>query len=263
MSLLQPTTDSMVRLKQALFWWGVYFAVTVLINGTLLFLLGWDLHGWSYSAGKDLLVNLLVYSGLFLVVPLILTKGWDTVRQPGFIVPLLIAILAMTLRTYYRPVSVLAVLVLIYLHWRYGLSELGIRSSGWQGDLAAVLIVAALTLVPRFTQPLSLSFSLLPALQTALDRMFFNPATTTEYLFYFGFLAGHLYGKLGKWWTPLLVGLMYTAHEMSNPEYWYEGVQFGFVFVGVTLFVLIYIRRRSVVVFWLGDGLGRFLSRII
>jgi len=40
-------------------------------------------------------------------------------------------------------------------------------------------------------------------------------------------------------------------------------VQFGFVFVGVTLFVLIYIWRRSVVVFWLGDGLGRFLSRII
>jgi len=89
MSLLQPSTDETTRLKQALGLWGLYFLVTLLINGSPLFLLGYDLRGWSYSPLKDLLVNLFIYGGLFLVAPLILTKGWQTVRQPGFLLPLL------------------------------------------------------------------------------------------------------------------------------------------------------------------------------
>ena len=148
MSLVQPSTDQALRLKRALGLWGVYFITTLLVNGSLLYLLGVDLHAWSYSPLKDLLVNLSIYGVLFLVAPLVLTVGWETVRQPGFLL-------------------------------------------------------------------------------------------------------------------PLIIGLMYTAHEMSNPEYWYEGMQFGLVLVGVFLFTLIYLWRRSVVVFWLGDGLGRFLSRLL
>jgi hypothetical protein len=56
---------------------------------------------------------------------------------------------------------------------------------------------------------------------------------------------------------------MYTAHEMINPEYWYEGMSFGFVFVGVALVTALYLWRRSVVVIWLGDGLRRFLTALI
>ncbi|HSF80650.1 MAG TPA: hypothetical protein VLA49_05430 [Anaerolineales bacterium] len=49
---------------------------------------------------------------------------------------------------------------------------------------------------------------------------------------------------------------------MTNLEYWYEGLFFPLIFVGVTLFALIYLWRRSVIVIWLGDGLGRFLSAL-
>jgi hypothetical protein len=55
---------------------------------------------------------------------------------------------------------------------------------------------------------------------------------------------------------------MYTAHEMSNPEYWYEGVQFGAIFIGVTLIAALYLWRRNIVALWLGDGLIRFVSRL-
>ena len=52
---------------------------------------------------------------------------------------------------------------------------------------------------------------------------------------------------------------MYAALEMSNPEYWYGGMAFGFVFVGVAIWAALYLWRRSAVVIWLGDGLYRFV----
>ena len=51
-------------------------------------------------------------------------------------------------------------------------------------------------------------------------------------------------------------------HEMTNPEYWYEGMRFFPVWVGVAIVAFVYLWRRSVVVIWLGDGLGRLLSRL-
>ncbi len=62
--------------------------------------------------------------------------------------------------------------------------------------------------------------------------------------------------------TPVLIGLMYMLHEMTNPEYWYEGMRFFLVWVGVAMTAIVYLWRRSVVVIWLGDGLGRLLSRL-
>lgn len=93
--------------------------------------------------------------------------------------------------------------------------------------------------------------------------MFANPASSVENLFYFGFLTERLSHKTGKWLTPLLIGLMYTAHEMTNPEYWYEGMKFTMVFVTATVAAYFYIWRRSVVVVWLGDGLARFARALL
>jgi hypothetical protein len=59
-----------------------------------------------------------------------------------------------------------------------------------------------------------------------------------------------------------VIGAMYTAHEMSNPEYWYGGVSFVFIFIGVSLFAAVYLWRRSTVVLWLSDGFGRFISQL-
>src|SRR5512143_3338278 len=108
----EPTIDIQRQSIQALYLWGVFIALAVIINGTLPFILGFDLHAWTYSPLKDVAFNLIIYGGLFLVVPLVLTRGWATVRQPAFFVPLIIAVLAMTLRTFFRPTAVLAVILL-------------------------------------------------------------------------------------------------------------------------------------------------------
>jgi len=250
------------RAKQALILWGVYIVLTILLNGTILFILGRDMQVWTASPAKDVLINFIIYGVIFLVVPLILTKEWSMVRQPGFLLPLTLAILAMTLRTYVRPVAAIAVFALAWLHYRYDLSELGFRSRGWRGDVIGALLIAMLLSVQRFfsNAPFTLHFT--TAFFAGVDRLFLNPASTTENLFYFGFLAERLSYKFGRWWTPLLIGLMYGFHEMTNPEYWYENMFFPIIFIGVALFTMIYLWRRNVIAIWLGDGLGRFLNNL-
>jgi hypothetical protein len=136
----EPTIDVQRESIQALYVWGVFIALAVIINGTIPFIPGVDLHAWTNSPLKDVAFNFIIYGGLFLVVPLILTKGWATVRRPAFFLPLIVAVLAMTLRTFFRPTAALAVIILIYLHWRFDLSKLGIQSRGWKGDIIAIFL---------------------------------------------------------------------------------------------------------------------------
>jgi hypothetical protein len=56
---------------------------------------------------------------------------------------------------------------------------------------------------------------------------------------------------------------MYTAHEMSNPEYWYGGTSFVVILVGVSLMAILYLWRRSAIPMWLGEGLGSFLTGVL
>ncbi len=149
--------------------------------------------------------------------------------------------------------------VLAWVHLRFDLSSLGIRSRGG-GDLVTILLLGGLVLVPplvggglRFTAGTA-------ALEAGIERLFGNPASTVENLFYFGFLAERLSFRAGPWLTPPIVGAMYTLHEAANPEYWYEGVNFALVFAAVTLSAAAYLWRRSVVVIWLGSGLARALA---
>lgn len=253
------TADRSRAFRQALFLWLSFFVMIVLMNGTIPFALGVDLHAWTASPVKSLLVGLLFYSLMFLAVPLVLIKGWPTVRRPDFLLPLLIAMLGITFWRTFPPGPAVAVAVLAYLHWRFDLSGYGLRSRGWKGDLVAVLVMGLLGLIPLLMQPPAGALSAGSALRAALSRLFLNPASTVENLFYFGFLTERLSYRAGKWLTPLLIGLMYTAHEMSNPEYWYGGVAFGFIFTGVAIWAAIYLWRRSAVVIWLGDGLYRFV----
>jgi hypothetical protein len=242
--------------------WCLFFALLVLFNGTIPFLAGVDLRAWTASPVKSVLFAFAFYALLFLAVPLVLLKGWNTVRQPGFLIPLCAAMLAIAAWHFFHWAAAIPVLVLAYLHRRYDLSDYGLRSRGWKGDLLAVLLMGVLGLVPLLMR--SAPHSLLPAagLQAALNRLFANPASTVENLFYFGFLTEQLSRRTGGWLTPPLVGLMYTAHEMSNPEYWYGGANFVLIFVGVTIWAAIYLWRRSAVVIWLGDGLYRLVGSL-
>ena len=145
----KPLPDERRRANQALVLWGIFLTVAILVNGTIPFVLGRDLNAWTASPVKDVLFNLLSYSGLYLVAPLLLFKKWETVRQPGFLLPLVLAILAMMLRTYIRPVAAIAILAIGYLHWRYNLSDLGFCSMGWRGDAIAILLNRGLIEIQR------------------------------------------------------------------------------------------------------------------
>lgn len=260
-TLTHTSVDIDRRVWQALAVWGIFFVLLVIINATIPFALGVNVNAWTYSKTKGLLFDSIIYAGLFLVVPLILTKGWKTVRQPAFLIPLLIAVIGIGLQPFFHPSPILALLVLVYLHWRFDLSELGFRSHGWKGDSVAILIMGILSLVPVLL-PGPHSFTPGDAALAAVDRLFANPASTVENLFYFGFLTERLLYKTGKWFTPLLIAIMYTIHEMSNPEYWYSHLSFVFVFVAIAVTSAIYIWRRSMIVTWLGDGLSRFVTRL-
>jgi hypothetical protein len=250
--------------RQAFLLWCIFFVLVVLFNGTIPFALGLDLHAWTGSILKSILFSFVFYAVLFLAVPLILIKGWETIRQPAFLYPLCVAILAISASRFFQWSVAIALIILTYLHWRFDLSDYGIRSRGWRGDLLAILLMGLLALVPALMQTTSSShsFSLSTAFLTALDRLFANPASSVENLFYFGFLAERLSYQTGRWLTPPLIGLMYTAHEMSNPEYWYGGMNFVLIFVGVTIWAAIYLWRRGVVAIWLGDGLYRFAGML-
>lgn len=259
----QRLPDETARARQAVAVWIVFIVLTIIINGTIPFALGVDLRAWTYSTAKAILSPLLIYGGVFLVVPLILTKGRDTVRQPAFFLPLLAAVVAVALWSVYRGIGALALVALAYLHRRFDLSELGLRSRGWQGDLVAIVLPGALVFVISLLAGGSISGDPVSALLAGLGRLLANPASSVENLFYFGFMAERLSAKAGRWFTPLLIAAMYTAHEMLNPEYWYEGLSFGFVFAGVALLTVLYLWRRSVVVIWLGDGVRWFLAALI
>lgn len=244
---------------EALVLWSVFIVLDVILNGTILFAIGKDLKDWTYSPTKSFLFGFMIYAVVFLVVPLILEKGWKIVCQPKFVIPLLIAVISITIHPMFRPVAAISILMLVYLHWHFDLSNLGIYSRGWLGDICAIIFLGSLSLVPLFMQPGQYTFTPF----RVLDRMFMNPATTTENLFYFGFLTKRISDKFGKRITPLIIGLMYMLHEMANPEYWYEGVSFILVFVGVAITSIFYLWRKSIVVIWLSDGIGRFIDRLI
>jgi hypothetical protein len=232
------------------------------LNGTIPFLLGADLHAWTQSPVKSVLFSFFLYSILFLVIPLVIVKGWKTVRQPAFLLPLGFAVVAITVWRFIWGSPAIAVLVLACLHARFDLSELGFRSLGWKGDLVAILLIGLLGAVPALLQSGPHSFSIGSGLQAAAERLFANPASSMENLFYFGFLTERLSYRFGTRLTPFLIGLMYTTHEMTNPEYWYGGTSFVLILIGVTIWAAIYLARRNVVAIWLGDGLYRFVGKL-
>lgn len=256
---MQPPDKS----KQAILLWSIFLVLAILFNGTIPFLMGADLHAWTGSVMKSVLFAFVFYAVLFLAVPLVILKGWDTVRQPAFLYPLLLAMLAITVWHFFHWATVIVIVVLAYLHRRFDLSDIGLRSRGWSGDLLAILLIGILGFVPLLMGSSIHSLSFGKALLAASNRLLANPASSVENLFYFGFLTEQLSHKTGKWLTPFLIGLMYAAHEMSNPEYWYGGMNFVLIFVGVAIWASIYLWRRSAVVIWLGDGLYRFVGNLV
>jgi hypothetical protein len=157
----------------------VFIIIAITINGTIPFILGADLRAWTFSTTKITIFSVIVYAGLFLVVPLILTKGLRTVLRPDFMVPVIIPGLGIALWWPITRLSALVVLpVLAYLHWRFDLSELGIRSRNWRGDVVAILLLAVLAIVPVLASANTKSFEPAAALLAGANRLFANPAST-------------------------------------------------------------------------------------
>lgn len=240
--------------------WLVFFCVAVVLNGTIPFLAGADLRWWTYSLPKGVLFEVLIYGVLFLAAPILLVKGRSIVRDARLWIPLCIALIALGFHPVFRPTAIVAFAALLYLHVRFDLSPLGVKRFWTWPDVTAILILGLLPLVARGLDPRPLGWHPRVALGACFDRLFLNPASTNENLFYFGLLAERLGPWAGRWPTSLLTGALYTAHEMSNPEYWYEDMKFPLAFVGVAVTTAVYLWRRNTVVVWLGSGLARFAA---
>ena len=262
MTFLRDDTQEL-KARNALFLWLFFIIVNVAINGTIPFLLGVDMHAWTTSRTKEILLPLIIYGGIFLTIPMILTKGIEVFKKPLFVIPLVAALISIALWHVFRGIGTVVIAVLVYLHLKFDLSELGFRSHGWKGDLIAILLPGILTILLRLFQPATISFAPAKALLAGLDRLFFNPASSIENLFYFGFLTERLSAKTGKWLTPLIIASMYTLHEMTNPEYWYQAMNFIFVFFGIAIFTILYLWRKSIPVVWLSDGLRWIAGSLI
>ncbi len=250
------------RAWEALSLWVLFIILSIIFNRIIPFILGIDQQAWTYSTIKFILFSLIIYAVLFLAIPLILTKGWKTVRQPDFLLPLLVAMIAIIFWLPIKGIVLISLLILAYLHWRFDLSDLGIRSRGLKGDFIAIFLIGILSFIPVLLRSDSHSLMLGNALLAGIDRLFANPGSSIENLFYFGFLTERLSNKAGIWLTPPIIGLMYMVHEMTNPEYWYENVNFFFIFVSIMILTVIYLWRRNTVTIWLGDGLSRLITRL-
>jgi hypothetical protein len=262
LTAITERSDLARQSKQAVILWTVFFVMAVILNGTIPFVFGADLHDWTQSPIKSVVIAFVFYAVLFLAVPLILIKGWETVRQPAFIYPLSLAMVTITVWHFLPGIVFISIIVLAYLHWHFDLSAYGIRSCGWKGDLLAISFIGLLGFLPLLMKPFAGTFAWGDALGVAMNRWFANPASSVENLFYFGFLTERLSFRTGPWLTPPLIGLMYTAHEMTNPEYWYGNMNFVLIYVGVTIWSAVYLWRRGVIAIWLGDGLYRFAGKL-
>lgn len=191
-----------------------------------------------------------------------MVKGWTVFKKPSFILPVAVAAISVVIWSYVAYIAAIALVTYFYLHWRFGLQDLGFRTKGIKGDMIAILLVGLFAFLQAFAISNLYTISLIPAISATLFRLFANPASTVENVFYFGFVTE----RFGNRWSPYLIapliGLMYTIHELSNPEYWYEGVQFLYIFIGITLFAAIYLWRRNILVIWLSNGLQWFISRL-
>jgi hypothetical protein len=119
------------------------------------------IFGMLSSLLKGVLFGAVVYGALFLGGPLVCTKGWRVVRTPGFALPLLLAIVALGARPFLRQLALVPILALAYLHWRYDLSELGLRSRRLRGDVTAVLLLGLVAGLPGLIPPHMQSHALL------------------------------------------------------------------------------------------------------
>lgn len=245
---------------EALGVWMLFLLACVLINASIPFALGADVSAWTGSWQKSILFGAVIYGLLFLVVPVLLVKGQAMARHPVALALMLLMLLSAALWSVVPFAAFGILLGLGLMHRKYGLAELGVRFSLDRSDLLALLFIALLYSVPQLASLARGRLDLVGALAAGLKRLLANPATTAEYLFYFGFLATRLEPRLGRWVTPALIGLLYAVHEMTNPEYWAEGMQFALVGIGVAAACSIYLWRRNLLPIWLGDGLSRLLQ---
>ncbi len=262
-SSLETFDRSQREAKEAFLVWFVFLVTATIINRTIPFIFGRDVHAWTYSPTKAVLFHFFIYSGLFLFLPLILVKRLNAVRQPDFLIPVIVAAAGITGAAAVPLAAAFAVAALAYLHLRFDLSDMGIRFRCQKNDLLAVAVVILIGMVPPFLVGPHPTATLGEAISAGTRRLFGNPASSVENLFYFGFLAERLSKRFGRPSTAFIIGLMYVTHEMTNPEYWYEKMNFPMVFFGVTIYAAIYLWRRNIVVLWLGDGLGRMVRMLL
>jgi hypothetical protein len=117
-SAADATVPPADQVRQAAAIWVAFLIVISAINAGPLLLVGVDLHAWTESEAKSVLINVLVYGVFCLAVPLVVTQGWDRIRRVDISVAVLIAIMGIALNHVLPGAAGLVLAVVVYLHRR-------------------------------------------------------------------------------------------------------------------------------------------------
>ncbi len=248
--------------KFVLIMWFIFIILLVIMNKTIYFIFGIDVKDWTNSKIKSLLINVIIYGFVFFIIPILYVKKNDIKGNWILISCLLCGLLGLFLSTYSKWFNLLLFISVFILLLRGDLYNLGFEKIKiWEYIIMSIIYILLYSIPSLFSWGNS-NNNLNNTIISVIDRMFLNPASTVEYIFYYGFLGKRLILILGKILTPIILGLMYVLHEMSNPEYWYENVNFLFIFIGVSIVSVLFFWKKNLIPVWIGDGIGRFIIRI-
>ncbi len=111
------------KARQALLVWILFFAATISINLLIPTALGISLNNWSSSTAQTLLLSSIGYAGFFTIVPLLLTKGWNNMKKPSFLIPMAIAAASVVFWNQIHYIAATVIAVYVYLHLKFDLSD--------------------------------------------------------------------------------------------------------------------------------------------
>lgn len=243
--------------------WFVFIFLAIIFNRTIQFIFGFDVKNWTYSTLKSLLFNIFIYGIVFYIIPIFYTNRKNLKWNWLIYICSFLSILGLGLSIYSRWFNILLYISVVILIIKGYLTNLGFERIKFWEFILLTIFYGILYLIPVLVTRSNQNLTINDAISSLIDRMFLNPASTVEFIFYFGFIGKRLSLMLGKIITPIALGLMYTIHEISNPEYWFENINFIFIPFGIAIFSYIFLWKKNLIPIWIADGIGRFIAKVI
>lgn len=235
----------------------------VLINDSLLLFNHENIFIWNNSKGHNLIFSILIYSILYFSLPLLFTKYFRRLTEIDFLLPFLFAVVAIPLTSYFRLGTIITLLLLIFIHNKFDLTAIGIRTTDWKKDIFPFITLLILIFIPLLIYKLFYSSEILSSIVKVEERIFGSSYAYIEFLFFFGFGAERIIPVTGKISALILIPLLYLAIDYNNPILWSINFSYAAEFGILLITASVYLWRRNIVVLWLTAGIWRFLAPIV